>query len=73
MKTGISFSFSKLHRVELREKETKKQLNMNIISRNIAFPVKFKTIFFGFFLIQCDVHISWSGRMVGWGQIFLNL
>lgn len=38
MAAGISLSFSKLCRVELREKETKKQLNMNSISRNIVFP-----------------------------------
>ena len=68
MKAGISLTFSKLCRVELREKETEKQLNMNIISRNIVFPMKFKT-----FLILCEMHLSWSGRMVGWGQIFLNL
>lgn len=41
---------------------------MNIISGNIVFLMKFKT-----FLILCEMHLSWSERLVGWGQIFLHL
>lgn len=68
MKAGISLSFSKLHRVELGEKKTKKQLNVSVISRNSFSRMKFKT-----FLILCEMTLNYSGRMVGLSQIFLNL
>lgn len=44
MKAGINLGFSKLHRAELGEKETKEQLTVNFVSRNIVFPMKFKTL-----------------------------
>lgn len=45
MKAGINMSFSKLRRAELGEKETKEQLKVNFIFRNVVFPMKFKTLY----------------------------